>query len=86
MINFPNSLEAADGKHIRMCTPDDSGSLFLISSNFFSMVDMALVDAATASLAQMEKPIVHLTTATSLIFKIYKINKSLQYSTFKAVA
>jgi hypothetical protein len=70
--NFPNSLDAADGKHIRMCTPDDSGSLFFISRNFFSMVVMVLVDAATASLAQMEKPMVHLMTATSLIFEICK--------------
>jgi len=51
MINFPNSLGVADGKYMRMCTPDDSGSLFFISSNFLSMVVMALVDAVTASLA-----------------------------------
>jgi len=51
ITNFPNSLDAADGKHTRMCTPDDSGSQFFISRNFISMVVMALVDADTASLA-----------------------------------
>jgi len=43
--NFPNCLGAVDGKHIRMCKPDDSGSLFFNYKNFFSTVLMALVDA-----------------------------------------
>ena len=41
--NFPNYLEADDGKHIRMCKPDDSG--FFNYKNFFSMVLMALFNA-----------------------------------------
>ena len=51
ITNFPNSLDTADGKHIMMCMPDDNGSLFFISRNFFSMVVMDFVDAATASMA-----------------------------------
>jgi hypothetical protein len=43
-INFPTCLGAADGKHIRMCKPDDNGSLFFSYKNFLSMLLMALVD------------------------------------------
>jgi len=43
--NFSNCLAAADRKHIRMCKPDNSGSLVLNYKNFSSTVLMALVDA-----------------------------------------
>ena len=43
--NFPNCLRAVDGKHIRMCKPDNSGSPFFNYKNFISTVFMALVDA-----------------------------------------
>ena len=43
--NFPKCLGAVDGKHIGMCKPDDSGSLFFNYKNLFSTVLMALVDA-----------------------------------------
>ena len=43
--NFPNCLGAADGKDIRMCKPDDSGSQFFNYKNFFSTVLLAVVDA-----------------------------------------
>jgi hypothetical protein len=43
--NFPNCLSAVDGKHIRMCKPDDSGCLFFNYKNLFSTVLMVLVDA-----------------------------------------
>jgi hypothetical protein len=43
--NFPNCLGAVDSKHIRMCEPDSSGSLFFNYKNFLSTVLMALVDA-----------------------------------------
>ena len=33
--NFPNCLGAVDGKHIRMCKPDDSGSLLFIYRTSF---------------------------------------------------
>jgi hypothetical protein len=42
--NFTNCLGAVDGKHTRMCKPDDSGSLFYNYKNFFYTVLMALVD------------------------------------------
>ena len=41
--NFPNRLDAVDGKHIRMCKPDDSGCQFFNYKNFFSTVLKALV-------------------------------------------
>jgi len=43
--NFPNCLGAVDGKHTRVCKPDDSGSLFFNYKNLFSKVLTALVDA-----------------------------------------
>ena len=43
--NFPNCLGAVDGKHTRMCKPDDSGYLFFYYKNFFSTVLMALFNA-----------------------------------------
>ena len=42
--NFPNYLGAVDSKHVRLCKPDDSRSLFFNYKNFFSTVLMALVD------------------------------------------
>ncbi|KAJ8935400.1 hypothetical protein NQ314_012818 [Rhamnusium bicolor] len=38
-------MHIVDGKHIRMCKPDGSGSTFLNYKSFFSMVLMAVVDA-----------------------------------------
>lgn len=43
--NFPQCIGAVDGKHIRMCKPDGSGSAFFNYKSFFSMVLMAVVDA-----------------------------------------
>jgi hypothetical protein len=43
--NFPNCLGAVDGKHIRMCKPDDGGFQFLNYKNFFSTVVKALFKA-----------------------------------------
>ena len=42
--NFRNNLVAVDSKHMRLCKPDDSRSLFFNCKNFFSTVLMALVD------------------------------------------
>jgi hypothetical protein len=36
--NFPNCLGAVDGKHIRMCNTDDSGSLFFNYKNFSTVL------------------------------------------------
>ena len=43
--NFPNCLEALDGKHIIMTAPAKSGSLFFNYKGSFSANLMALVDA-----------------------------------------
>jgi len=58
--NLPNCLGAVDGKHMRMCKPDDSGSLFFNYKNFFSTVLMALVYADYRFI------VMHLVTASSL--------------------
>jgi hypothetical protein len=42
--NFPNYLGTVDSKHTRLCTPDDSRSVFFNYKNFFSTVLMALID------------------------------------------
>ncbi|XP_072161378.1 uncharacterized protein [Bemisia tabaci] len=42
---FPNCLEAMDGKHIRITKPFHSGSDFFNYKDFFSIVLFALVDA-----------------------------------------
>jgi hypothetical protein len=68
--NFSNSLGAVDGKHVRICTPNDSGFLFLISRNLFSMVIIAFADAASSSVVYVEKIWVHQMTATFFIFEI----------------
>lgn len=43
--NFPNCILALDGKHIRLRSPKNSGSLFHNFKNFFSIVLLAMVDA-----------------------------------------
>jgi hypothetical protein len=43
--NFPNCIGAADGKHIRMKKPNDSGSQFFNYKNYFSTVLMAVADS-----------------------------------------
>jgi hypothetical protein len=40
--SFPNCLGAVDGKHIRMCKPDDGGSLFFNYKNLFSIALMSV--------------------------------------------
>ncbi|XP_060803670.1 uncharacterized protein LOC132902483 [Amyelois transitella] len=43
--NFPNCMGALDGKHIRICSPAHSGSLFFNYKSFNSIVLLALVDS-----------------------------------------
>lgn len=43
--NFPNCVGAVDGKHIRLISPQRSGSAFYNYKNYFSIVLMAVVDA-----------------------------------------
>jgi len=43
--NFPNCILALDGKHIRIRSPENSGSLFHNYKDFFSIVLLAMVDA-----------------------------------------
>lgn len=43
--NFPNCLGAVDGKHIRIISPQHSGTDFFNYKKFFSIVLMALVDS-----------------------------------------
>jgi len=43
--NFPNCILAIDGKHIRIRSPNNSGSLFYNYKDFFSIVLLAMVDA-----------------------------------------
>lgn len=42
---FPNCIGAVDGKHIRICQPHHSGSLFYNYKSFFSIVLLGIVDA-----------------------------------------
>ena len=43
--NFPNCMGALDGKHIRICSPAHSGSLFFNYKNYNSIVLLGLVDS-----------------------------------------
>lgn len=42
---FPNCVAGIDGKHVRIFSPDKSGSLFFNFKGFFSIVLFAMVDA-----------------------------------------
>lgn len=42
---FPNCVAGIDGKHVRIFSPDKSGSLFYNFKGFFSIVLFAMVDA-----------------------------------------
>ena len=42
--HFPNCFAAADGKHIQLMHPYNSGSLYIHYKRFFSIVFMALAD------------------------------------------
>ena len=42
---FPNTLGALDGKHVRIIKPALSGSSFFDYKDFFSIILFALVDA-----------------------------------------
>lgn len=43
--NFPNTIGAIDGKHIRVKCPPSSGSMYYNYKNYFSIVLQAVVDA-----------------------------------------
>ncbi|GFG31975.1 hypothetical protein Cfor_10194, partial [Coptotermes formosanus] len=87
--NFPNCLGAADGKHITICKPHDSGSLFFNYNNFFSTVLMALVDADCCFInidvgAHGASGDCNIFKNTNFCKKIRR--KSLKYSRFQVIA
>lgn len=43
--NFPNCILGIDGKHVRIRSPNNSGSLFHNYKDFFSIILLAMVDA-----------------------------------------
>lgn len=43
--NYPNCILAIDGKHVRIRSPSNSGSLFYNYKDYFSTVLLAMVDA-----------------------------------------
>lgn len=43
--NFPNCILAIDGKHVRIRSPNKTGSLFFNYKEYFSIVLLAMVDA-----------------------------------------
>lgn len=49
--NFPNCVGAIDGKHVRVMSPDKTGSLYFNYKSYFSIVLLAIVDAKSKFLA-----------------------------------
>lgn len=43
--NFPNSILAIDGKHLRIRCPNNSGSLYFNNKDYFLTVLLAMIDA-----------------------------------------
>lgn len=43
--NYPNCILAIDGKHVRVRSPSNTGSLFYNYKDYFSIVLLAIVDA-----------------------------------------